>query len=155
MLAKIIVHNCELVDLCCNNLKGENSGDKMVARNWLLNTLGLLALVFLILQSVQAKDEPAELKGEKIKIIDILQNATIYEGKMVLIEGRIETECPSGCWFIVNDSTGSIYVDILPSNFVIPQKRGEDAKVFGNFTIKDGDPMIIGKIVKIGGEIYQ
>ncbi len=111
--------------------------------------------VVLISISVQARDEPAELKGDEVKIIDILENATAWEGKMVLIEGKIETECPSGCWFILNDETASIYVDILPSNFVIPQKRGEDAKVYGNVTIKDGSPMIIGKMVKIGGETYQ
>ena len=94
-------------------------------------------------------------KGEEVKIIDILQNATIYEGKMVVIEGIIETECPSGCWFILNDDTASIYVESLPSNFVIPQKSGEDATVYGDVTIKDGDPMIIGKMVKIGKEMYQ
>lgn len=128
---------------------------KTLARNWILNTLGLLALIILISLSVQAKDEPAELKGDQVKITDILENVSAFEGKMVVIEGKIETECPSGCWFIINDGTASIYIDILPNNFVIPQKRGEDAKVYGNVTIRDGDPMIIGKMVKIGGEIYQ
>jgi hypothetical protein len=109
----------------------------------------------LVLQFVQAKEEPAELKNEEVEIGNILLNATDYEGKMVVIEGIIETECPSGCWFILDDGTASIYVDILPNNFVIPQKRGEDAKVYGEVTIKDGDPMIIGKMVKIGGDIYQ
>jgi len=127
----------------------------MEARTGLINALILLGLSLFILSSVQAKDGPEELKGDEEKIIDILQNATLYESKMVVIEGIIETECPSGCWFIVSDNTGSIYVDILPSNFVIPQKRGEDARVYGEVAIKDGDPMLIGKIVKIAGEIYQ
>ena len=127
----------------------------MKSRNGLINALCLLGLALLIFSSAQAKDEPAELKGEEVKIIDIIQDAAGFEGQTVVIEGIIETECPSGCWFIVNDDTGSIYVDILPSNFVIPQKRGEDAKVYGEVVIKDGDPMIIGKIVKISGEIYQ
>lgn len=120
-----------------------------------ITALLLLGLALLAFSCAQAKDEPAELKGEEVKIIDVIQNATAYEGKIVVIEGIIETECPSGCWFIVNDDTGSIYVDILPSNFVIPQKRGEDAKVYGEVVVKDGDPMIIGKMVKISGEIYQ
>jgi uncharacterized protein YdeI (BOF family) len=120
-----------------------------------ITALLLLGLALLAFSGAQAKDEPAELKEEEVKIIDVIQNATAYEGKMVVIEGIIETECPSGCWFIVNDDTSSIYVDILPSNFVIPQKRGEDAKVYGEVIIKDGDPMIIGKMVKISGEIYQ
>jgi len=126
----------------------------MKSRNWLISASSLILLA-LVLSSVQAKDEPEELNGEEVEIADILQNASAYEGKMVVIEGMIETECPSGCWFIVNDATGSIYVDILPSNFVIPQKRGEDAKVYGEVVVKDGDPMIIGKMVQISGEIYQ
>jgi uncharacterized protein YdeI (BOF family) len=127
----------------------------MKSRNWLISASSLILLALLVLSSVQAKDEPEELNGEEVEIMDILQNASAYEGKMVVIEGMIETECPSGCWFIVNDDTGSIYVDILPSNFVIPQKRGEDAKVYGEVVVKDGDPMIIGKMVRISGEIYQ
>jgi opacity protein-like surface antigen len=127
----------------------------MKSRNRLISALCLLGLAMLVLSSAQAKDEPAELKGEEVKIIDIIQDAAGFEGQNVVIEGVIETECPSGCWFIVNDDTGSIYVDILPSNFVIPQKRGEDAKVYGEVVIKDGDPMIIGKMVRISGEIYQ
>lgn len=127
----------------------------MKSRNGLINVLCLLGLALLVFSCAQAKDEPAELKGEEAKIIDILQDAASYDGKTVVIEGIIETECPSGCWFIVNDDTGSIYVDILPSNFVIPQKRGEEAKVYGEVVIKDGDPMIIGRMVKISGEIYQ
>jgi uncharacterized protein YdeI (BOF family) len=126
----------------------------MKSRNWLISASNLILLA-LVLSSVQAKDEPEELNGEEVEIADILQNAAAYEGKMVVIEGMIETECPSGCWFIVNDATGSIYVDILPSNFVIPQERGEDAKVYGEVVVKDGDPMIIGKMVQISGEIYQ
>ena len=126
----------------------------MKSRNWLISASNLILLA-LVLSSVQAKDEPEELNGKEVEIADILQNAAAYEGKMVVIEGMIETECPSGCWFIVNDDTGSVYVDILPSNFVIPQKRGEDAKVYGEVVVKDGDPMIIGKMVQISGEIYQ
>lgn len=127
----------------------------MKSRNWLISASSLILLALLVLSSVQAKDEPEELNGEEVEIMDILQNAAAYEGQMVVIEGMIETECPSGCWFIVNDATGSIYVDILPSNFVIPQERGEDAKVYGEVVVKDGDPMIIGKMVQISGEIYQ
>src|SRR5512137_1561687 len=111
----------------------------MKSRNWLISASSLILLALLVLSSVQAKDEPEELNGKEVEIMDILQNASAYEGKMVVIEGMIETEYPSGCWFIVNDDTGSIYVDILPSNFVIPQKRGEDARVYGKVTIKDGD----------------
>ena len=118
-------------------------------------SLLLLLLTSLATQTVLARDEPAELKAEDVKISEILENETSYHAKMVVIEGKIELECGAGCWFVLNDGTGSIYVDILPNNFAIPQKSGEDARVYGEVTLKNGDPQIIGKMVLIGGEVYQ
>ncbi len=120
-----------------------------------VRALVILLLLALAVQVVQAADEPAELKGTVTKIQDIIKNLPAYDGKTAVVAGKIVTECGSGCWFIIDDGSASIYVDILPSNFVIPQKRGSTAKVYGNVTTKDGDPMIIGKIVEIGGEIYR
>ncbi len=114
-----------------------------------------IALMALAMQAVQANEEPAELKNKTVEIQEIIEDGSAYDGQMVVIEGKIETECPSGCWFIVDDGTASIYVDILPNNFVIPQKRGSEVKVYGEVTTQDGDPMMIGKIVEIDGEIYR
>lgn len=118
-------------------------------------SLLLLLLTSLAMQTVLAKDEPAELKTEEVKISEILENETAYHGKMVVVDGKIELECGAGCWFVLNDGTGSIYVDILPNNFAIPQKSGEDARVYGEVTLKNGEPQIIGKTVLISGEVYQ
>ncbi len=127
----------------------------MMGWRGLVKAIILLCAVSLVLQAVEAKEEPAELKNETVKIQDIIMNESAYDGKMVVIEGKIETECGSGCWFTVDDGTASIYVDIKPNNFVIPQKRGSNVKVYGKATTKEGDPEIIGKIVEIGGEIYR
>jgi uncharacterized protein YdeI (BOF family) len=121
----------------------------------ILIALAALSLSAVSTQVVLAAEEPAELKGETIKIQEIVKDEGAYDGKNVVVEGKIETECASGCWFILNDGSASIYVDILPSNFVIPQKSGKEAKVYGVVTTKDGDPMLIGKIVEIDGEIYR
>jgi hypothetical protein len=122
--------------------------------NWMAAFI-LLCIMAIIVQAVQASEEPAELKGSTVKIQDIVQNPTSYEGKNVVIEGKIDTECPAGCWFIVNDESASLYIDILPSNFVIPQKAGSSLKVYGQVTMKDNEPMMIGKIVEIDGAIYR
>lgn len=122
--------------------------------NWMAGFI-LLCVLALILQAAQATEEPAELKGESVKIQDIVQSPTSYEGKNVIVEGKIDTECPAGCWFIVNDESASLYIDILPSNFVIPQKAGSAVKVYGQVTTKDNEPMMIGKIVEIDGAIYK
>ena len=86
----------------------------------LTGLLILLMLMALIIQAASSKDEPAEFKNESVKIFDILENQSAYNNKMVVIEGKIDLECASGCWFILSDDTTSIYVDILPNNFVIP-----------------------------------
>ncbi len=121
-----------------------------------LRTLILLFAVALAMHAAAAaKELPAELQGEAVKILDIIQNISAYEGKNILIEGKIETECPAGCWFIVNDESASLFIDIFPSNFVIPQEAGSRVKVYGEVTTKDNDPMMIGKMVEINGEIFK
>ena len=123
--------------------------------NLLVGTLILMALVAVVMQTVQAAQEPAELKNDTVKIQEIVKNEPAFDGKYVVIEGKIDSECGSGCWFIVDDGTAQLYVDILPSNFVIPQNRGSQVKVYGKVTTRDSDPLLIGKIVEIGGEIYR
>ena len=124
-------------------------------RDWLIVALILLCMTALAVQVSMAKEEPAELQGASVKITDIIQKTAAFVGTNVVIEGKIETECPAGCWFIVNDGDASLYIDILPSNFVIPQEAGSKVKVYGEVTLKDGDPLIIGKIVEINGEVYR
>lgn len=124
-------------------------------RNMLAHAFILIALAALAVQAVEAAERPAELKGEIVKLQDIITNESAYDGNNVVIEGKIDMECASGCWFILNDGSASLYVDILPSNFVIPQKSGSDARVYGKITTKNGDPTMIGKIVEIDGEIYR
>jgi hypothetical protein len=121
-----------------------------------LRTLIILVAVALAMHAAAAaKELPAELQGDAVRIIDIIQDTSAYEGKNILIEGKIETECPAGCWFIVNDGSASLYIDILPSNFIIPQEAGSRVKVYGELTTKDNDPMMIGKMVVINGEIFK
>ncbi len=118
--------------------------------NILVGTLILIALAAVVIQVVQAAEGPAELKNETVKIQDIVKNEPAFDGKYVVIVGKIDSECGSGCWFIVDDGTAQLYVDILPSNFVIPQKRGSNVKVYGEVTTRDNDPLLIGKIAEIG-----
>ena len=62
---------------------------------------------------------------------------------------------PQAAGSFLNDGTASIYVDILPNNFVIPQKSGSKARVYGEVDPQERRPQIIGKMVKIRGEIYR
>jgi outer membrane protein assembly factor BamB len=83
-----------------------------------------------------------------LKIADVLGKPEDYQGQAIVVEGKIVTECPSGCWFTLNDGTGTIYVDLLPSNLVIPQKRGAFATVYGKVVRKGSDTYLIGTKVE-------
>lgn len=128
--------------------------------NGLIAAILLLGLAALALQAVQAKDEPAAIKNETIKIGDIFKNESAYQDNLVSLEGKITTECPMGCWFVLDDGSQNITVDLKPDNFVIPQKKGSTAKVygkvsFGKFQSKDNSAYILGKSVEIEGEIFK
>jgi uncharacterized protein YdeI (BOF family) len=125
--------------------------------NWnrLVGPLILITMAAMVIQAVQATEEPVELKNEAVKIQDIVKNESAFDNKYVVIEGKIDSECASGCWFIVDDETAQLYVNINPSNFVFPQKRGSNVKVYGKITTSSGDPAMIGKIVEINGEVYR
>lgn len=55
---------------------------------------------------------------------------------------------PSGCWFFLEDETGTIYVDINPSGLSIPPKVGKKVAVEGVPENKNGRISIVGKGVK-------
>jgi len=82
------------------------------------------------------------------KIADVIKNTKTLMGESIIIEGKIVSECGAGCWFTLNDGTGTIYIDLAPSNLTIPQKRGAKAKVFGNVTSEKGETYLIGTKVE-------
>jgi len=79
---------------------------------------------------------------------DILANPDEYLKRTVRLEGKISRECPSGCWFYLEDNTGTIYVDINPSGLSIPPKVGKKVTIEGVPTNRNGRISIIGKGVE-------
>ncbi len=69
---------------------------------------------------------------------------TQFEGKTVVVRGKISRECPAGCWFWIQDQTGELYVDIKPSNLAIPQRVGKPITVVGTVVLESGRPQLIG-----------
>ena len=124
-----------------NNLPDTQPGDTGIAGN--------TPVVENPTTSVTETPQASEEESPKIlKIGDILEKPESYEGQAVIVEGKIVSECPSGCWFTLNDGTGTIYVDLAPSNLVIPQKRGAFATVYGRVVRERSDTYIIGTKVE-------
>jgi hypothetical protein len=77
------------------------------------------------------------------KVKDILASDQ-YVGKEVVLQGKITLECGSGCWFNLDDGTGKLYVDLLPSNIAIPQWVGKTVVAKGKVIKEEGDIKMIG-----------
>jgi hypothetical protein len=88
-----------------------------------------------------------KLGVQAVKIADILSNPKTYEGKTVIVQGRIASECPSGCWFTLKDGNAIIYIDLNPNNMVIPQKKGSNASVTAVVVREGSDVYLIGSKV--------
>jgi uncharacterized protein YdeI (BOF family) len=103
----------------------------------------------------QTQDAPApastssqQTGPQKITVAELNKNSASLIGKEVVMEGKIVQECGAGCWFNLQDSTGIVYVDLAPSNLVIPQKVGSKAKVTGKVDKASGITYVIGTKVE-------
>jgi hypothetical protein len=104
--------------------------------------MALPLLVILILAGCIKTGESygADVSQSKQVTVKDLYSGTISPSEIVMIEGKITTECPAGCWFYLKDSTGSVYVQ-LP-DFIIPQKTGARVRVYGTFASSGQPPRI-------------
>jgi hypothetical protein len=85
---------------------------------------------------------PADMAVTTAK--EILTNAQTWEGKDVLVAGKITSECPSGGWIWVQDSTGQVYVNMHPTNVFIPQHVGKMVRATGKVVLESGQPSVVG-----------
>jgi len=83
------------------------------------------------------------------KIRDILSHLDRYGDKMVRVEGKITSECPSGGWFNLKDDTAEIYINLHPQGFAIPQRVGSKAVVEGMLKDEKYRIEIVGEGVQI------
>ncbi|MFA4861287.1 hypothetical protein [Methanoregula sp.] len=93
-------------------------------------------------------------KAPSATVGEIVKNPTAYEGKEVLVKGKITNECGSGCWFMLDDGTGLIYVDLAPAGFAIPQLQGSTIIVKGVIHVTNGDPALYASTVATGTRTY-
>ena len=82
-------------------------------------------------------------------VSSILAAPAEHDGKTVKLAGKITSECMTGCWFDMEDETGTIYDDIKPSGLAIPQRVGSKVVVEGTVKVEDGRPTVVGKALEI------
>ncbi len=87
--------------------------------------------------------------GEVVSVVEILKSLEKYTGKTVRLEGKIVTECPSGCWFELQEDRAVMYVDIKAAGLAIPQRLGKHAIVKGRIKVDGKKPILLGEGVEI------
>ena len=112
-------------------------------------TLLVIGAVFAVSCGPAERFGASKLDKDVVTIGSILRAPAEYDGKTVKVEGRITRECPTGCWFDLEDDSGVIYVDLNPSAFAIPQKVGGKAAAQGKVKVKNGIATIVGEGVEI------
>lgn len=103
--------------------------------------------------AVTASSEETDDKVTPVTIGEILESPDTYTGQNVTFNGTISSQCGSGCWFILSDDTGDLYVTLRANNFVIPPAIGKKATVTGLVEKKD-DLFVTGSKVTVGDTTY-
>jgi hypothetical protein len=89
-----------------------------------------------------------EILGEDIfverTIFEMAENAEEYAGTFVIVQGKIVSLCPVGCYFFMQDEdSNQVYVDLAPQNFDVPQSAlGHNVEVWGLGSVYGGAPKV-------------
>ena len=61
----------------------------------------------------------------------------------VTIEGFVQSQCASnGCWFVLRDYTGQIFVDLSRHDFVLPERGSRDVLASGKLITFNNNLML-------------
>ncbi|ADU65646.1 nucleic acid binding OB-fold tRNA/helicase-type [Desulfurispirillum indicum S5] len=78
-----------------------------------------------------------------ITVQDAFFNKDLLETE-VTMEGFIQTQCTSnGCWFMLKDDTGQIFVDLSRHSFSLPARLGHDARATGTLTTYNNNLLLV------------
>ncbi len=84
-----------------------------------------------------------------IKVKDIFLDTSIA-GKKVTVEGNISSQCGSnGCWFVMQDDTGQVFINLGPGNMALPPRMNRKAKVTGIVYPVQGELQVIAEGVEV------
>ncbi|MCX5705704.1 MAG: hypothetical protein NTZ92_06590 [Candidatus Omnitrophica bacterium] len=82
-------------------------------------------------------------------VSEISASPANFSGKDVRLEGKIVQECPAGGWFMLKDNTGVIFVDLHPTQIVIPQAVGRGVSAQGKVKKEGNQVSVVGEGVEL------
>ncbi|KAF5084437.1 hypothetical protein DSECCO2_77980 [anaerobic digester metagenome] len=110
-------------------------------------------LLLICITGIAYAETTQQSNTSQVQIGTILENPEMYVGQNVIFNGTITSQCGSGCWFIISDDTGELYITLRANNFVIPPAMGKKATVTGQVSEK-GNVYVTGSAVIIGDTAY-
>lgn len=71
--------------------------------------------------------------GEAVAATTVLHHPELYDGKRVVVEGRIDEVCPiKGCWMVLRDGDKTMRVTFADYAFFVPKdSAGQVARIDG------------------------
>lgn len=84
-----------------------------------------------------------------VKVKDIFLDSNPV-GKKVTISGKISSQCGSnGCWFVLQDDTGQVFINLSQNNMTLPPRMNKTAKVTGIVYPVQGELQVIAEGVEV------
>jgi hypothetical protein len=107
-------------------------------------------VVFLLLGCSSEKfGAGVDTKITAIKVKDIFLDSNPV-GRKVTVSGRISSQCGSnGCWFVLQDDTGQVFINLAQNNMTLPPRMNKTAKVTGIVYPVQGELQIIAEGVEV------
>jgi hypothetical protein len=127
----------------------------MTGKNKIINIVIVLSTAAGLLATTGCRRAGPEHYGQPLSdqkptpLGAILKTPDQFSGKTVAVEGKIIRECPTGCWFYMQQNGGELYIDLNPSAFAIPQRVGKPVTVEGVVELRNNQPMLVGRGVDI------
>lgn len=110
--------------------------------SWKNLLLAGLLLSAILITGCTTQSSPVPVISPGVTNSAIIRDPAAYEGRELVLEGKIAAECGAGCWFLLDDGTGQLYVDLAENNFAIPQLQGSAVVVKGVVRVENGDPKL-------------
>src|SRR5512145_1779842 len=84
-----------------------------------------------------------------VKVKDIIIDPALV-GRVVTVAGTISSQCGSnGCWFVLNDDTGQVFVNLAPAQLTLPPRMGKAVKVSGTVSPVEGVNQLFAQGVEV------
>lgn len=85
----------------------------------------------------------------RVKVKDLFLDRSVL-GRSVTIEGRISSQCGSnGCWFVLQDDTGQVFINLAPNNMTLPPRMNKSARVTGTVAVVQDQLQVFAQGVEV------